>query len=128
MTIKRRINLPIKGVDYSNNEFGFEIQADTREEALKEYNELYDILLADAELMRKSQVDEMLKNRPATQQIKEVEKIIEKVVYQRSPEDDLELRRYARVKLFMNKLSADQNILPIMQKVKEEFEKTNPKF
>lgn len=133
VTLKRRINLPIDGVQYSNNEFGFEVEAGTRDEALAEYFELLEIVLADAGLIRKSQVDEMLKNRPVAAapvapQIKEVIKEVEKIVYQRSPEDDLELRRFARVKLFMATLSADPNVLPIMQKVKAEFEKTNPKF
>lgn len=133
VTVKRRINLPIDGVQYSNNEFGFEVEAGTRDEALAEYFELLEIVLADAGLVRKSQVDEMLKNRPVATapvapQIKEVIKEVEKIVYQRSPEDDLELRRFARVKLFMATLSADPSVLPIMQKVKAEFEKTNPKF
>ena len=128
VTLKRRINLPIDGVQYSNNEFGFEVEAGTREEALAEYNELLKIVLSDSGLVRNSQVDEMMKNRPVAPQVKEVIKEVEKIVYQRSPEDDLELRRFARVKLFMATLSADPSVLPIMQKVKAEFEKTNPRF
>lgn len=46
----------------------------------------------------------------------------------RSPEDDLEIRRFARIKLFMGKLAEDQTILAAMNRVKVEFEKTNPKF
>ncbi len=131
ITLKRRINLPIEGVQYSNNEFGCEVTASTKEEAQSILEELMTEFMSDSGLIRKSTMNEMIaieKNKAQPVQTKEVEKIVEKVVYQRSPEDDLELRRYARVQLFMQALAKDATILPALQRVKAEFEKTNPKF
>jgi len=131
ITLKRRINLPIEGVQYSNNEFGCEVTASTKEEAQSLLEELMTEFMSDSGLVRKSTMNEMIaieKNKAQPVQTKEVEKIVEKVVYQRSPEDDLELRRYARVQLFMQALAKDATILPAMQRVKAEFERTNPKF
>jgi hypothetical protein len=131
ITLKRRINLPIEGVQYSNNEFGCEVTASTKEEAQSLLEELMTEFMSDSGLVRKSTMNEMIaieKNKAQPVQTKEVEKIVEKVVYQRSPEDDLELRRYARVQLFMQALAKDPTILPAMQRIKAEFEKTNPKF
>ena len=131
ITLKRRINLPITGVEYSNNEFGCEVTASTKEEAQSLLEELMTEFMSDSGLVRKSTMNEMIaieKNKAQPVQTKEVEKIVEKVVYQRSPEDDLELRRYARVQLFMQALAKDPTILPAMQRIKAEFEKSNPKF
>jgi len=131
ITLKRRINLPIEGVQYSNNEFGCEVTASTKEEAQSLLEELMTEFMSDSGLVRKSTMNEMIaieKNKAQPVQTKEVEKIVEKVVYQRSPEDDLELRRYARVQLFMQALAKDPTILPAMQRIKAEFEKSNPKF
>lgn len=131
ITLKRRINLPIEGVQYSNNEFGCEVTASTKEEAQSLLEELMTEFMSDSGLVRKSTMNEMIaieKNKAQPAQTKEVIKEVEKVVYKRSPEDDLELRRYARVQLFMQALAKDATILPAMQRVKAEFEKTNPKF
>ena len=131
ITLKRRINLPIVGVEYSNNEFGCEVTASTKEEAQSLLEELMTEFMSDSGLVRKSTMNEMIaieKNKARPTQTKEVIKEVEKVVYKRSPEDDLELRRYARVQLFMQALAKDATILPAMQRVKAEFEKTNPKF
>lgn len=131
ITLKRRINLPIEGVQYSNNEFGCEVTASTKEEAQSLLEELMTEFMSDSGLVRKSTMNEMIaieKNKSQPAQTKEVIKEVEKVVYKRSPEDDLELRRYARVQLFMQALAKDATILPAMQRVKAEFEKTNPKF
>lgn len=131
ITLKRRINLPVAGVEYSNNEFGCEVTASTKEEAQSLLEELMTEFMADSGLVRKSTMNEMIaieKNKSQPTQTKEVIKEVEKVVYKRSPEDDLELRRYARVQLFMQALAKDATILPAMQRVKAEFEKTNPKF
>lgn len=115
ITLKRRINLPIEGVQYSNNEFGCEVTASTKEEAQSLLEELMTEFMLDSGLVRKSTMNEMI--------------AIEKnKAQQRSPEDDLELRRYARVQLFMQALAKDPTILPAMLRIKAEFEKTNPKF
>jgi len=128
ITLKRRINLPIEGVQYSNNEFGCEVTASTKEEAQSLLEELMTEFMSDSWLVRKSTMNEMITIEKNKAQTKEVIKEVEKVVYKRSPEDDLELRRYARVQLFMQALAKDATILPAMQRVKAEFEKTNPKF
>jgi len=131
ITLKRRINLPIENVQYSNNEFGCEVTASTKEEAQSILEELMTEFMSDSWLVRKSTMNEMIaieKNKAQPVQTKEVEKIVEKVVYQRSPDDDLELRRYARVQLFMQALAKDPTILPAMQRIKAEFEVSNPKF
>lgn len=131
ITLKRRINLPIEGVQYSNNEFGCEVTASTKEEAQSLLEELMTEFMSDSGLVRKSTMNEMIaieKNKAQLTQTREVIKEVEKVVYKRSPEDDLELRRYARVQLFMQALAKDATILPAMQRVKAEFEKTNPRF
>lgn len=128
ITLKRRINLPIEGVQYSNNEFGCEVTASTKEEAQSLLEELMTEFMLDSGLVRKSTMNEMIAIEKNKAQTKEVIKEVEKVVYKRSPEDDLELRRYARVQLFMQALAKDATILLAMQRVKTEFEKTNPKF
>jgi len=138
IVLKRRINLPIDGVQYSNNEFGCEVSASTKEEAQALLEEIMDEFMSDSGLVRKSSMAEYLKAEfnkgvaSVTQQAplaKEVvEKVVEKIVYQRSPEDDLELRRYARVQLFMQALAKDPTVLPAMQRIKVEFERTNPRF
>lgn len=128
ITLKRRINLPIEGVQYSNNEFGCEVTASTKEEAQSILEELMTEFMADSGLVRRSTMNEMIAIEKNKAQTKEVIKEVEKVVYKRSPEDDLELRRYARVQLFMQTLAKDSTILPAMQRIKAEFEKTNPKF
>jgi len=128
ITLKRRINLPIEGVQYSNNEFGCEVTASTKEEAQSLLEELMTEFMSDSGLVRKSTMNEMIAIEKNKAQTKEVIKEVEKVVYKRSSEDDLELRRYARVQLFMQALAKDATILPAMQRVKAEFEKTNPRF
>lgn len=137
IVLKRRINLPIDGVQYSNNEFGCEVSASTKEEAQALLEEIMNEFMSDSGLVRKSTLAEYLKiefnkwvaSVPVQQvQTTQVEKVVEKIVYQRTPEDDLELRRYARVQLFMQALAKDPTILPSMQRIKVEFEKTNPKF
>lgn len=137
IVLKRRINLPIDGVQYSNNEFGCEVSASTKEEAQALLEEIMNEFMSDSGLVRKSTLAEYLKvefnkgvaSVPVQQvQTTQVEKVVEKIVYQRTTEDDLELRRYARVQLFMQALAKDPTVLPAMQRIKVEFEKTNPKF
>lgn len=137
IVLKRRINLPIDGVQYSNNEFGCEVSASTKEEAQALLEEIMNEFMSDSGLVRKSTLAEYLKiefnkwvaSVPVQQvQTTQVEKVVEKIVYQRTPEDDLELRRYARVQLFMQALAKDPTVLPAMQRIKVEFERTNPKF
>ncbi len=137
IVLKRRINLPIDWVQYSNNEFGCEVSASTKEEAQALLEEIMNEFMSDSGLVRKSTLAEYLKvefNKGVASvtaqpvQTKEVEKVVEKIVYQRTIEDDLELRRYARVQLFMQALAKDATILPAMQRIKVEFEKTNPRI
>lgn len=133
IVLKRRINLPIDGVQYSNNEFGCEVSASTKEEAQALLEEIMNEFMADSGLVRKSSMAEYLKAEfnkwvASVAQQAPVTKEVEKIVYQRTPEDDLEIRRYARVQLFMQALAKDPTILPAMQRIKVEFEKTNPRF
>lgn len=46
----------------------------------------------------------------------------------RSPEDDLEIRRYIRLQKFIKALSENSSIRPSMDAIAAEFTKTNPKF
>lgn len=58
----RRINVSINGIPYTNNEIGYEIVADTREEALEEAKSLRENALADIR-----ELNALMKVQPATQ-------------------------------------------------------------
>lgn len=58
----RRINVAINGVSFTNNEIGYEIVADTREEALEEARALREASLADIR-----ELNDLMKVKPATQ-------------------------------------------------------------
>lgn len=58
----RRINVPINGVAYTNNEVGYEVIADTREEALAD-----SILLRENALADIRELNDIMKVKPVTQ-------------------------------------------------------------
>jgi hypothetical protein len=58
----RRINVSINGVAYTNNEIGYEIIADTREEALEEAKALRESSIADIR-----ELNDLMKVKPVTQ-------------------------------------------------------------
>lgn len=131
ITLKRRINLPIDGVQYSNNEYGCEVTASTKEEAQDLLEEIMADFIQSSGLVRSSSIEAQKKasyDQGFQAGIKSVPPAPPVVQSVRSPEDDLEIRRFARIKLFMGKLAEDQTILDAMNRVKAEFEKTNPKF
>ena len=128
ITLKRRINLPIDGVQYSNNEYGCEVTASTKEEAQYLLEEIMADFIQSSGLVRSSSIEAQKKaayDQGFQAGIKSVPPVVQNV---RSPEDDLEIRRFARIKLFMGKLAEDQTILAAMNRVKAEFEKSNPRF
>lgn len=128
ITLKRRINLPIDGVQYSNNEYGCEVTAPSKEEAQNLLEEIMADFIQSSGLVRSSSIEAQKKasyDQGFQAGIKSVPPVVQSV---RSPEDDLEIRRFARIKLFMGKLAEDQTILAAMNRVKTEFEKTNPRF
>ena len=132
ITLHRTIKLPIEWVQFSNNEFGVSVTAGTAEEATEQLTTLLDKFMNESGLTLTSKVKTLeeiaFKNWQASAKQTPVQVPVEKIVYKRSPEDELELKRYARVQEFMTLLSKDTTILPVMKAIKAQFEASNPKF
>jgi len=131
ITLKRRINLPIDGVQYSNNEYGCEVTASTKEEAQNLLEEIMADFIQSSGLVRSSSIEAQKKasyDQGFQAGIKSVPPAPPVVQNVRSPEDDLEIRRYIRLQKFIKALSENSSIRPSMDAIAAEFTKTNPKF
>lgn len=131
ITLKRRINLPIDGVQYSNNEYGCEVTASTKEEAQNLLEEIMADFIQSSGLVRSSSIEAQKKasyEQGFQAGIKSVPPAPPVVQNVRSPEDDLEIRRYIRLQKFIKALSENSSIRPSMDAIAAEFTKTNPKF
>jgi len=131
ITLKRRINLPIDGVQYSNNEYGCEVTASTKEEAQDLLEEIMADFIQSSGLVRSSSIEVQKKasyDQGFQAGIKSVPPAPPVVQNVRSPEDDLEIRRYIRLQKFIKALSENSSIRPSMDAIAAEFTKTNPKF
>lgn len=131
ITLKRRINLPIDGVQYSNNEYGCEVTASTKEEAQDLLEEIMADFIQSSGLVRSSSIEAQKKasyDQGFQAGIKSVPPAPPVVQNVRSPEDDLEIRRYIRLQKFIKALSENSSIRPSMDAIAAEFTKTNPKF
>ena len=131
ITLKRRINLPIEWVEYSNNEYGCEVTASTKEEAQDLLEEIMADFIQSSGLVRSSSIEAQKKasyDQGFQAGIKSVPPAPPVVQNVRSPEDDLEIRRYIRLQKFIKALSENSSIRPSMDAIAAEFTKTNPKF
>jgi len=129
VTIHREVKCPIEGIEYSGNLFGMDVTAPTYEEAKAILDAGFESFLADSGLVRRTQVTE-LEKISYNKGIAEGKKMTPPApaITKRSDADDLELRRYDRVKLFMQELAKDARIAPIMAEIRDKFAVTNPKF
>jgi len=128
VTLHRLVKCPIEWIEYSGNEFGMDATGATYEEAKAILDAGFEAFLDDSGLIRTSKVEQM--EKIAYSKWLEAGKKIAPppAPMKRSDADDLELRRYARVQLFMQELAKDLRIAPVMAEIRDKFAVSNPKF
>lgn len=135
VTLHRVVKVPIKWIDYSNTEFGASVTADTKEEAMKQLQELMDEGLANTDVILKSTSDIYVKSaydrglaegknqaQPAPA-FEETPKPAWKLM---TPEDEKNLLRYERLKALINYVASNISNRTEMDALKAEFSKNNP--
>jgi hypothetical protein len=131
VTLHREVKCPIEWIDYSGNAFGMDVTAGSYDEAKAIIDTEFEAFLSDSWLVRSSKVEQLEKvayNRGLEAGKKLATPAPAPVVQKRSDADDLELRRYARVQLFMQELAKDPRIAPVLVEIRDKFAITNPKF